>query len=88
MKTIKQELAVVKKENLRLKLWVQDMQNGGYVNCVYCGYRYGPVESTPVSLSDVLKAHVQKCPLHPMAALKKENIALKKELTRLRKEKK
>ena len=31
----------------RLKVWVDDLQSGMYVNCVYCGHRYGPGETTP-----------------------------------------
>lgn len=52
-----------------LEQWVADLQSGMYVNCVYCGYRYGPNPETSTSLADVLKAHVQQCPKHPMAAL-------------------
>jgi hypothetical protein len=59
-------------ENARLRAWVADLQSGMYVNCVYCGYRYGPKTTTPVSLADVLKEHVEKCPKHPMSALKHE----------------
>jgi hypothetical protein len=54
----------------RLRQWVQDLQSGLYVNCVYCGHRYGPGETTPVSMADALKAHVEACPEHPMAKLR------------------
>jgi hypothetical protein len=54
-------------EIARLKAWVSDLQSGLYVNCIYCGHRYGPGETTPVSMADALKAHVMKCPEHPMA---------------------
>lgn len=40
----------------RLKHWVDDLQSGMFVNCVYCGHRYGPGETTPVSMADALKA--------------------------------
>lgn len=53
----------------RLKVWVADLQSGMFVNCVYCGHRYGPGETTPVSMADALKAHVAVCPQHPMSAL-------------------
>lgn len=52
--------------------WVRDLQSGMFVNCVYCGHRYGPDPGTPVSMADVLKAHVEECPKHPMSALKRE----------------
>jgi hypothetical protein len=55
----------------RLEAWVGDLQSGMYVNCVYCGHRYGPGETTPVSMADALKAHVAACPAHPMAGLVK-----------------
>ncbi len=52
--------------------WVADLQSGMYVNCVYCGHRYGPRETTPVSMADALKAHIEECPRHPMSALKRQ----------------
>ena len=55
----------------RLTAWVADLQSGMYVNCVYCGHRYGPGETTPVSMADALKAHIAQCPEHPMAELVK-----------------
>lgn len=58
-------------EIARLRKWVSDLQSGMYINCVYCGHRYGPGEITPVSMADALKAHVEKCPAHPMSALRK-----------------
>lgn len=54
-------------EITRLRGWVNDLQSGMYVNCVYCGHRYGPKETTPVTMADALKAHVETCPHHPMA---------------------
>lgn len=57
-------------ERDRLKQHVADLQSGMYVNCVYCGHRYGPTECTPVSKADVLKAHVEVCPEHPMSELR------------------
>lgn len=72
-----QELRV---ENEQLKQWVNDLQSGMYVNCVYCGHRYGPEDEVPASMADVLKAHIEQCPEHPMAKLKQENEKLKKVL--------
>ena len=60
----------LKKENKVLNLWVRDLQAGMYINCVYCGHRYGPREDTPVSMAEVLKKHIEKCPKHPMSKLK------------------
>lgn len=56
-------------ERARLEQWVHDLQSGMYVNCVYCGHRYGPGETTPVSMADALKAHIEQCPHHPMYKL-------------------
>lgn len=53
-----------------LKQWVVDLQSGMYVNCVYCGHRYGPGETTPVSMADALRAHVEACPRHPMSKMR------------------
>lgn len=52
-----------------LKAWVSDLQSGMWVSCVYCGHRYGPRETTPVTMADALKAHVAECPKHPMSGL-------------------
>ena len=56
-------------EIARWEAWVSDLQSGMYVNCVYCGHRYGPGETTPVSMADALKAHIAQCPKHPMSHL-------------------
>ena len=54
----------------RYKAWVADCQSGMYVNCVYCGHRYGPKDKVPVAMAEMLKQHVASCPKHPMAKLK------------------
>lgn len=54
----------------RYKDWVNDLQSGMYVNCVYCGHRYGPEDKVSVSMADALKEHIENCPEHPMSALK------------------
>jgi hypothetical protein len=59
----------------RYKRWVDDLQSGIYVNCVYCGYRYGRDGAVPASMADVLKEHVQQCPEHPMSKLRRAGIA-------------
>lgn len=51
----------------KLEQWLRDLHSGMYVNCVYCGHRYGPAQYTPVSLADVLKAHIEECPDHPLS---------------------
>ena len=56
----------------RYEKWVNDLQSGMYVNCVYCGHRYGPGETTPVSMADALKEHIAQCPKHPMSALQSQ----------------
>jgi len=74
--TCKEVLEVFATENTRLRQMVSDLQSGMYVNCVYCGYRYGPVGETPVAMADVLKAHIETCPKHPMSKIKRERDAL------------
>lgn len=56
----------------RLQRWVNDLQSGMYVNCVYCGHRYGMENDTPVAMADVLKEHIEHCSKHPMSKLKQE----------------
>ena len=67
------------KEIERLNNWVNDLQAGMYINCVYCGHRYGPDTEIPVSMTDVLKEHIEKCCKHPLFKAKKEIEQLKKE---------
>ena len=69
----------------RLKAWVDDLQSGMYINCVYCGHRYGPDTEVPSSMAAVLKEHVEQCPDHPMSKLRAENIELRKQLNEMRK---
>lgn len=50
--------------NAQMKQWVSDLQSGMYVNCVYCGYRYGPhTEDVP---REVLAQHIKVCAEHPV----------------------
>ena len=58
------------KEIARLKQWINDLQSGMYINCVYCGHRYGPSKDTPVAMAEVLKQHIEVCPEHPMSKLR------------------
>jgi hypothetical protein len=74
------EIDRLEEDNDRLNRWVSDLQSGMYVNCVYCGHRYGPEANTPTSMADVLKEHIEHCPKHPMSLLKKENNELKQRL--------
>lgn len=67
----------------RLEQWVDDLQSGMFVNCVYCGHRYGPKDDVPSSMADVLKEHIEQCSEHPMSALKKENEVLKGRIAEL-----
>lgn len=51
-----------------LEAWVNDLQAGLYINCVYCGHRYGPGETeTPAA---ALTAHIETCPKHPLSTLR------------------
>lgn len=77
LKAAESALAAMTKERDESRAWVSDLQSGLYVNCVYCGHRYGPGETTPVTMADALKAHIEICKSHPMSALKSELAALK-----------
>jgi len=70
-------------ENKQLKQWIADLQSNMYINCVYCGHRYGPGTYVPASedeahatIADILKEHIKQCSQHPMFALRVENIEL------------
>ena len=72
------EIYELEREIKRLQNWVDDLQSGMYVNCVYCGFRYGPKDKVPCTMAQALKDHIEKCEQHPMSFLKKENEKLKK----------
>lgn len=72
------------KEMERLRRWVNDLQAGCYINCVYCGHRYGPDSEVPASMADVLKAHIEVCPAHPLSAATKTIARLRAERDGLR----
>lgn len=76
-------LTTVTRERDEARAWVKDLQSGMYINCVYCGHRYGPKENTPSSRADVLTAHIEQCPQHPMSALKTQLATVKAERDRL-----
>lgn len=74
----------LERERDRLQQWVHDCQAGMYINCVYCGHRYGPDDEVPATMADVLKEHIEQCPQHPMSALKIERDDLARALFRIR----
>lgn len=61
------EIAELEANVATLKKWVNDLHSGMYINCVYCGHRYGPRKNTPVAMSEVLKKHIRRCPDHPLS---------------------
>jgi len=67
------------KEISMLQKWINDLQSGMYINCVYCGHRYGASEDVPASMADILKEHIENCPRHPMSALKANNKELEED---------
>lgn len=69
---LEMEIEELKAEVGQFQSWVNGLQSGMYINCGYCGHRYGPNEDTPVAMADVLKAHIEKCPKHPLAHAKKK----------------
>jgi hypothetical protein len=73
---IMQENALLRDEVTALSNWVADLQSGMYINCVYCGHRYGPDPGTPVAMADVLKEHIAQCPKHPLSIMVKRNAHL------------
>lgn len=64
--------------------WVNDLQSGMYVNCVYCGHRYGPQDKVPATMADALKEHIEQCPKHPMSKLKARAESLQSQLADFR----
>lgn len=74
----------IKTERDEARRWVNDLQSGMWINCVYCGHRYGPNPGTPVAMADVLKAHIEACPSHPLSEARRHAAALEARCERLR----
>lgn len=74
--------AALQADNERLQQWVSDLQGRMYINCVYCGHRYGPDDEEPEhdTMQEELRAHVEQCPKHPMSALKADYERLRVEV--------
>jgi len=64
------------RQNEKLMAWISDLQSGMFVNCVYCGHRYGPSDEVPSTIAEVLKQHIETCSEHPMSVLKAQIKAL------------
>lgn len=75
-------------ENQKLEAWIDDLQSGMYINCVYCGYRYGSnsgpnTKDFNLTMRKALEQHIAECPKHPLSAAKKEIERLKAILNHL-----
>ena len=84
IESLQAQLADKDAEIERLKQWVNDLQSGMYINCVYCGHRYGPKDEIPTSMAQVLKDHIEQCPQHPMSHLKNQLAEKDAEIERLK----
>ena len=71
------EKARLQAENKRLLQWVNDLQSGMYINCVYCGQRYGPQDKVAATMQEALYQHIATCPKHPLAKANAEIERLK-----------
>lgn len=67
-------------ERVDLVQWIDDLQSGMYVNCVYCGHRYGPEDEVPATMAEALYEHIARCPEHPLSRCKAENARLREVL--------
>ena len=72
----KELLAKLREDNKVLRKWVDDLQSGMFINCVYCGFSYGANTESALPAAEILKQHVENCPKHPMFKLKKKYDAL------------
>lgn len=69
-------------ENIQLEVWIDDLQSGMYINCVYCGHRYGPnsgphTKDFNLTMRKALEDHIASCPKHPLSFAKQEIKKLK-----------
>lgn len=78
------EIISLRKELKRCEQWVNDLQSGMYINCVYCGHRYGPKEDTPSTMADLLKDHIEQCSKHPLSKEKEDREKAEADVAALR----
>jgi len=72
-------LAIVMSQMGSLLEWIDDLHSGMYINCVFCGHRYGPDTEEGV-MSDVLHEHIAVCPEHSLSEALAEIEQLKKDM--------
>ena len=71
-------------ENKRLEAWIDDLQSGMWINCVYCGHRYGPNKGDHlVTMRKTLEKHIEECPKHPLSMARNRIMELEAENKRL-----
>ena len=73
-----------RREVEELRQWVHDLQSGMYINCVYCGHRYGPADEVAATMQEALYEHIAECPRHPLSKAKQELERLRAENDRLK----
>lgn len=88
IRTKDEHIQALTTENQQLEAWIDDLQSGMYINCVYCGHRYGPnsgpnTKDFNLTMRKSLEQHIAECPKHPLSAAKKEIERLKIILNRL-----
>lgn len=78
MKSNVARIAELEAEVARLQRWIDDLQSGMYINCVYCGHRYGPNDGNHlVSMREALWEHIAICSKHPLSLALVENEKLR-----------
>lgn len=75
-------LKEAREEIQRLTDWINVLQAGTYVTCVYCGHCYGPDTEVPTCMAEVLRQHIEYCPKHPMSLMRRELEELRAQLSR------
>ncbi|MCK9519521.1 MAG: hypothetical protein M0R74_10940 [Dehalococcoidia bacterium] len=67
-------------KNKRLEAWIDDLQSEMYINCVYCGHRYGPNKGDHlVTMRKTLEKHIEECPKHPLSMARNRIMELEAE---------
>ncbi len=54
------------KEIKELDKWIDDLQAGMYINCVYCGHRFKSNPEIYPTMQEVLHEHMENCSKHPL----------------------
>lgn len=75
------EIKELQAKNKELEIWIDNLQSGTVITCVYCGHIHSVQKNShPLTVREALRKHIEICPKHPMSKSKTEMEAKIKDL--------